>query len=210
MKILGIDEAGRGCVLGDLFIASFLVEVEDCPALSAAGATDSKRLSARRRREVRELLSPLGKVEIHRITPAEIDSGNINALEERAICELIRAARPDRVILDALGPPSGFAAVLRRLAQGVSPLRLQWTLEPKADLHHPPCGAASIFAKVARDEALDTLKASHGDLGSGYPSDPKTRAWLRAHAQTGAPWPPFVRTRWGTIAQIEAELEQNG
>jgi ribonuclease HII len=58
-------------------------------------------------------------------------------------------------------------------------------------------------------ERLADLIARHGDLGSGYPSDPVTRAWLTKHAATGAPWPDFVRTRWGTIQNLAAPLFQS-
>lgn len=204
--ILGIDEAGRGCVLGDLFIGAFLISEDRVDDLRRAGVTDSKRLSPKRRASVHEAIQGIGTARVLRISPARIDSGNLNTLEEEAICQLIRDARPDRIILDALGPPAGFSAVLRRLSANIGDLRPAWTMEPKADLHHPPCGAASIIAKVARDQALAEIRSQWGELGSGYPSDPKTRSWLTAHARTGAPWPPFVRTRWGTIRQIQDQI----
>lgn len=204
---LGIDEAGRGCVLGDLVVAGFLHEGVHCGALAEAGATDSKKLSRKRRIEVRERLRPLGKPLIRRITPARIDAGNLNTLEEEAIVDLVRTVRPDVVILDALGHPSTLPNTLARLQAAIVPHTCLWTIEPKADLNHPVCGAASIFAKTLRDEALEALVEEHGVLGSGYPSDPKTKAWLQAWARTRAPWPDFVRTRWGTVqALAQTEL----
>jgi ribonuclease HII len=80
-------------------------------------------------------------------------------------------------------------------------LRPEWTIEPKADATFAVVGAASIFAKTLRDELLDELRA-FGELGSGYPSDPKTRAWLADWSRRGEPWPSFVRTRWATIAEL--------
>lgn len=203
MRVMGIDEAGRGCVLGDLVVAAFAAEDDDEEALRAAGAADSKALSARRRVAARERLSALGRVGIRRVTPAEIDAGNLNTLEEDAIVSLITELRPDRVRLDALGHPSTLPALQRRLAARLPPdLSPEWTIAPKADATFAVVGAASIFAKTLRDEALDALREAHGDLGSGYPSDPKTRAWLAAWARTGAPWPAFVRTRWGTVTAL--------
>lgn len=203
---LGIDEAGRGCVLGDLVVAGFVFEGPTCEPLTEAGATDSKKISAKKRLVAREHLRPLGQPIVHRITPQMIDVGNLNALEEDAIVAIIRQTRPDHVIIDALGAPVTLPKTLARLQAAVAPHTCTWTIEPKADLNHPVCGAASIFAKTLRDEALHDLYEAHGDLGSGYPSDPKTKAWLSAHAKTRAPWPSFVRTRWGTIqalAQVE-------
>jgi ribonuclease HII len=104
--------------------------------------------------------------------------------------------------MDALGPPSTLPKLLARL-QAALPRDLspRWVIEPKADGTYPVVGAASIVAKTTRDDALDDL-ARWGTLGSGYPSDPKTRSWLLEHARTGQPWPPFVRTRWQTVQDL--------
>lgn len=202
MRWLGIDEAGRGCVFGDLVVAGFVFEGPEQTPLTEAGATDSKKLSAKRRMAARTRLEALGTPRIEHITPGQIDAGNLNHLEEEAIAAIVRATEPDVVIVDALGHPSTLEATRRRLAQAVWPLTPRWTIEPKADLNHPVCGAASIFAKTTRDAALHELIAEYGPLGSGYPSDPKTRTWITEHARTGAPWPSFVRTRWGTIQDL--------
>lgn len=202
MKVLGIDEAGRGCVLGDLVVAGFFVASLDDDALRAAGAADSKRLSPKRRRAARASLGALGQADVRCIPPSAIDQGNLNALEEEAIVALIERWQPDRVYIDALGHPSTLPATMARLRAAVGRPDLELVIEPKADHTYPVVGAASIFAKTHRDEALEALEAEHGPLGSGYPSDPKTRGWLAAWADGRAPWPPFVRTRWGTVRDL--------
>ncbi|HHO52733.1 MAG TPA: ribonuclease HII [Deltaproteobacteria bacterium] len=203
MKILGIDEAGRGCVLGDLVIAGFLAEAPDDELLRKAGAADSKALSAKRRELARSRLADLGQAILRRITPEQIDGGNLNTLEESAIVEIVTETRPDVVLLDALGHPRTLPALRARLQRQLpEDLEPRWTIEPKADATYPMVGAASIFAKTARDGALQSLVDAFGELGSGYPSDPKTKAWLTAWARTGAPWPHFVRTRWATITEL--------
>jgi len=201
VRILGIDEAGRGCVLGDLVIGGFLVEAEGSDGLQAAGADDSKKLSAAKRLKVRTALTELGVADIRRITPTQIDAGNLNTLEEEVIVDLVRTHRPDRVIVDALGPPSSLGRVVARL-QHAAGVPAEWLMEPKADANHPPVGAASIFAKTTRDERLDALKEEFGDFGSGYPSDPKTRTWLLEWARSRRAWPSFVRTRWQTVRDL--------
>ncbi len=203
MRLLGIDEAGRGCILGPLVVGAFLAEGPE-QALRDAGADDSKRLSAARRTAARAALRSLGVAETRLISAEAIDRGNLNTLEEDAIVELVVQLRPDRLVLDALGPVRTLAATAERMAKrwrphGVNP---EIVFEPKADAKHPVCGAASIFAKTTRDQLLDDLRPSWGALGSGYPSDPTTRAWLVAHASSGAPWPSFVRTRWATIENL--------
>jgi ribonuclease HII len=203
MRVLGIDEAGRGCVLGDLVIAGFVTDDPDEVTLRTAGAADSKAVSPKRRNAAKQALQALGAVEIRRISPREIDQANLNHLEEAAIVHIITAVRPDVVQIDALGHPSTLPALLRRLrAQLPEDLSPRWTIEPKADSTFAVVGAASIFAKTLRDELLDGWRSEFGEFGSGYPSDPKTRAWITAWAETRKPWPEFVRTRWATISEL--------
>ncbi len=203
-RVVGIDEAGRGCVFGDLVVAAFYVERLDDEALRAAGADDSKRIAAERRGDVRAALAPLGTALVRCIPPSAIDAGNLNKLEEHAIVELLTELRPDHVVIDALGHPSTLRATADRLLAALpGDLRPSITIEPKADANHPVVGAASVFAKTLRDERLAALCAEHGELGSGYPGDPKTKAWLRAWSQTKRPWPPFVRTKWATVTELQ-------
>ncbi len=203
-RVLGIDEAGRGCVLGALYVGGFVVELEDPDALRAAGAADSKTLTPKRRLEARKRLEALGTHDVVPIHATEIDEASLNALEEAAILTLIRRYRPALVRMDALGPPKGVGKLIARFEGQLRPdERPQaWVIEPKADGTYPVVGAASIFAKTTRDDALAALADEHGALGSGYPHDPVTRKWLREHADTGRPWPYFVRKKWSTITDL--------
>jgi ribonuclease HII len=207
MRILGLDEAGRGCVLGPLVVGGFLYETSSEPALAqaalrGAGADDSKALSHKRRVAVRAGLLSLGEPLIRAIPPAAIDDGNLNTLEIGAFLDIIAASKPDHVFLDAPVNPRGIPKLREQLiaASGVH----SWTIEPKADSTYPVVGAASIFAKVFRDDAIDAIQAESrangdGEVGSGYPSDPETRTWLMQFILSGRPFPASVRTRWGTI-----------
>ena len=206
VRTLGIDEAGRGCVLGDLCIGAFYVESATDAVLREAGAADSKALTAAKRDAARSRLAPHGTGVVRQVTPAQIDVGNLNQLEEETIVELIREFRPDRVLIDALGHPSTLPKVIDRLRAAVGPDGpSEWVMEPKADAKFPAVGAASIFAKTTRDGLLDAHKGAFGDFGSGYPSDPATRAWLTSWARSGRPWPDFVRTRWATIELVQQQ-----
>ncbi|MCB9797086.1 MAG: ribonuclease HII [Alphaproteobacteria bacterium] len=193
---MGLDEAGRGSVLGPLVVGAFLVDEADIPRLVEAGATDSKRLSKKRREALLDPLGALGVSGLRRITPAAIDEGNLNTLEEEAFAELILELRPDHVIIDAPCNPRAIPRFVERLLARLD-YRPGLTVEPKADLNHPPCGAASIFAKVHRDAAIVGLGA-----GSGYPSDPVTRAWIQGFMERGEDLPPAVRRRWGTVGAL--------
>lgn len=200
---MGVDEAGRGCVLGALYIGAFIVDegVTDAD-LHAAGADDSKRLSQKQRIQIRKALLPLGYGEVRFVTAEQIDKGNMNTLEEEVIAALVRKWRPDEVYVDALGHPATLPKVVARLARQVAPLTPKWVMEPKADQTYPIVGAASILAKTERDEALDNIRERYGAFGSGYPSDPATKRWLESWSRAGKEWPDFVRTRWGTITEL--------
>jgi ribonuclease HII len=197
MRVLGLDEAGRGSVLGPLAVGAFLWEAEDQEPLRSAGADDSKALTPARRVTVRTALATMGAGRVHLIAATRIDDGNVNRLEEEAFLAFVAELRPDRVYLDAPVAPSGIPRLRARLieASGVP----DWVVENKADATWPVVGAASIFAKVARDAAMEALGEG---LGSGYPSDPVTRAWLTARLAEPNPLPDFVRTRWGTIENL--------
>ncbi len=204
MLTLGLDEAGRGCVLGPLIVAGFLAQACDADSLREAGADDSKRLSQKKRVRVRSTLIELGQPILREITPAEIDTGNINELEENAFASIILETNPDHVIIDAPCNPRGIPAFEARLAQRIRQAGgnvPDFTIQPKADATFAICGAASIFAKVHRDETISRL----GEVGSGYPSDPKTRAWLLGFIQRGENFPACVRTRWGTIEALRQQ-----
>ena len=193
MRILGLDEAGRGSVLGPLVVGAYLYEGEDQRPLRDAGADDSKALTARRRDAVREALTTLGTGDVVSIEATAIDEGNVNTLEIDAFLTLVARHRPDRVYLDAPVAPRGiprFRAMLIARS-GVS----DWVVENKADGTYPVVGAASIWAKTTRDAAIEAI----GGIGSGYPSDPVTRGVLVTLLRSGAPLPPWVRTRWATI-----------
>ena len=79
-------------------------------------------------------------------------------------------------------------------------------MEHKADLNHPSVAAASILAKVTRDREIQKIKAEIGqDLGSGYPSDPTTKAFLeqnyRAH-------PDIFRKSWQSYKNVVKQKDQ--
>jgi ribonuclease HII len=198
MRVLGIDEAGRGCVLGALYVGAFVADGVDDATLRAAGADDSKKLSPKRRIAAREKLAALGTAHVTAVEATTIDGENLNRLEEDAIVDLVDRFEPDVVLVDALGHPRTLPTIVARL-QSRTRVRARWTMEPKADGTYPAVGAASIFAKTTRDAALDALAGEFGVLGSGYPSDPETKAWLAGWAASKRPWPAFVRTRWETI-----------
>ena len=200
MRILGLDEAGRGCVLGPLVVGGFVATEDQLKAIKATGATDSKALSAKKREALIEPLKALGDHGLRSVSAKAIDGGNINTLEEEAFASLIEEFKPDRVIIDCPVHPKGIPNFKARMRKLVS-YEPEWVIEPKADVNYPCVSAASIFAKVTRDGVI----AGMGDVGSGYPGDPKTLKWLQGFIDAKKPFPPGVRTRWGTIRRLSQQ-----
>ncbi len=200
MLLLGFDEAGRGSVLGPMVVGAYLLDADAADAVRDAGGRDSKGMSAAAREEAAARLRPMAAGwEAVVLDAATIDRGNLNRLEEQVFVEVARRLRPDRVQIDAPVPPRGLARFHRRMAAalGIDPAQLD--VAHRAEDRFPAVGAASIVAKTTRDAALLRLREQHGELGSGYPSDPVTRRYLEALLDGGGPLPDFVRRRWGTV-----------
>ena len=211
--LLGIDEAGRGCVLGPMVYGACLIGEADESVLRELGARDSKKLSATKRATVRAAVEARALAwDVVRLEPAQLDGESLNELGSRTIVDLAVKHRPTVLVLDAPVPPRGIerwvASLTERLeARGVRGMEI--VAENGADDRWPCCSAASLFAKTDRDAILAELEASAGArLGSGYPSDPKTRAWLQAVYDETGDFPPFVRRKWETVRRIVAAGRQ--
>lgn len=205
MRILGIDEAGRGPVLGPLVVAGVLCE--DQEALRELGVRDSKQLTPRRRETLAAEIARVATSRILSVTAAELDASmeeeSLNRVEARLFAEVIRELAPDEVIVDCCDTNEDRfgARVLRDLGYDL-PLRA----EHKADQTHPVVSAASIMAKVARDEAVARIERELGQpVGSGYAHDPHTRAFLKRWVTAHGEMPPDARLAWKTSQGLLSE-----
>ncbi len=211
MLIAGIDEAGRGCVIGPLVIAGVLFREENLPVLKQIGVKDSKLLSPKRREAlVCEIEKVAEKHVVVMVSPQEIDravsSGRklhkLNRLEAGTMAQIIDALKPDEVFVDA-------ADVLEERFKHHIQERLAAktaiTSRHKADKIFPVVSAASIIAKVNRDNAVASLKSQLGDFGSGYLTDPKTTSFLRAWLRNNEDYPDFVRKSWKPAKRVRSE-----
>lgn len=129
------------------------------------------------------------------------ESLSLPRLEARVIRDGLRELPPGRAVCDALENGTTSHEWLRRQVPG-----RDVTFESGADDTYPGVAAASILAKVQRDRAMQAHGERWGEVGSGYPSDPSTRAWLERRASRGCDWPPFVRTHWSTVRRLEDAL----
>jgi ribonuclease HII len=208
MLIAGLDEAGRGPVLGSLVVGCVLLEENQLEALENSEIDDSKKLSPKKRDQLAEIIKNMAKVwKVLEIPPAQInalhaDGMTLNQIEEMHFAKILNeiTPKPDIIYLDAADVKE------ERFGQSIGKL-LTFTPKKiiskhKGDSIFKIVGAASILAKTRRDAIIEELKQLNGDIGSGYPSDPKTRSYLDSYYQEHHSFPPFVRTWWGTAIDI--------
>ncbi|NOZ88352.1 MAG: ribonuclease HII [Crenarchaeota archaeon] len=206
--VLGIDEAGRGPLVGPMVVAGIALPEELLYRLPEMGVRDSKQLTpASRRRLAGEILRRAIVAVIVKVPPRLIDSVNLNRLEEDTFAyiaararELLeaRGCRLRAVYADAVGQGARLRRILEEAAPGA-----RVVAEPRADARHPPVAAASIVAKVERDAELERLRRLYGVRGSGYPTDPETLEWIReAYQRNPREPPPFIRGSWATLRRI--------
>ncbi|MEM3553711.1 MAG: ribonuclease HII [Candidatus Bathyarchaeia archaeon] len=211
MLVAGVDDAGRGSVIGPLVIAGILIDEGDIPKLVQLGVKDSKLLSPSRRETLAvEIKSIAKKHAVVKLSPSEIDKVvergrklfRLNRLEAQAMAKVIELLKPDIAYVDASD------VLEERFKQQILeylPFKVEIVSEHKADRKYPVVSAASIIAKVERDREIAELKAKYGDFGCGYPTDPKTLAFLRRCLENFKEYPEFVRRSWKPAKKIKRE-----
>lgn len=205
--ICGVDEAGKGAVLGPMVVAAVCCHTEEeCIRL---GMRDSKTLSPARREELYALIERYFISAVMILSPQEIDrclqDTTINECLARAHAAVIQELRPEKAYVDAVDVIAArHAETMRRF--------MNWDCtiisEHKADRAYSIVGAASIVAKVIRDREIQSLKEHYGEFGSGYPADPITRTYLKKYIQTHRTPPPFARRSWKTVSKYLEDLNQ--
>jgi len=199
----GIDEAGRGAVIGPLVIACVTISSDREHELLDLGVKDSKLLTpAERELLYSQIYSQASSILVRKVQPTEIDralSGKgLNYLEARIMAELLEKTSASVVYVDApQSNPRSFETLLRFLSGS----KVDIIAEPFADKKYPLVSAASIIAKVVRDQEIGKLKKVYGDFGSGYPSDEKTRRFL-ASLISSRKIPQIVRKSWQTYLKM--------
>lgn len=211
----GLDEAGRGPMIGPLVVCGLLIEPDELHRLENIGLKDSKVLSAKRRMELCEPIRELAvQVKFESLSARDIDESrkrgtNLNDMEVEAFSKIVRLLRPAEVFLDAADVKAErFGERVSKLS-GLATEGIKVISEHKADAKYPIVSAASILAKVERDTRIEEFHQRYGDFGSGYPSDPKTVEFVRGMILDGKKLPPIVRQSWESVRRIYAELEQS-
>lgn len=213
MLISGVDEAGRGPVIGPLVIAGVLFKENDLLKLVDLGVKDSKLLSSQKREtlavQIRELalkwhIVLLSPAEIDRVVESRRKLHKLNRLEAQAMARVIAVLKPDVVYVDAsdvLADRFG-----DHIAENLS-FSPKIISEHKADIKYPVVSAASIIAKVERDKVISQLQKKHGNMGCGYPSDSNTKKFLEDWIRKFGSYPDFVRKSWKTAKRVKSEAD---
>lgn len=213
--IAGVDEAGRGCVLGPLLLAVCVIDKSKEKMFKDAGVKDSKLLSSQKREELIELIKK--EAEDYKIIaiPAEelnvlMDKYSLNEIEAQKACFAISQlkAKPEVVVFDS--PDTSTDHFTRRIKDNLKAISCDYNFkilsEHKADLNHVSVSCASILAKVTRDSLL---KTELGGLDiSGYSSDPRTIDYLKDYFRKHKDFPSNTRLKWKTVDNIVKDAFQ--
>jgi ribonuclease HII len=207
MIVCGIDEAGRGPIIGPMVIAGVSFKEEVLLKLAKIGVRDSKTLSPTKREELYYRIKDLAEnYHIVKISPAEIDNAifsglKLTKLEAKYIAEIMKKVEAEIYYIDSpQNNPNSFLKTLNKFTDIKNVV-----CEIKADKKYVQVSAASILAKVERDEEIRKMYEKYGNFGSGYTSDKRTINFLKEKISKGE-IPNEVRKSWKTYRKL---IEEN-
>lgn len=208
MKILGIDEAGRGPVIGSMTIAGVMIEEEKEENLKNIGVKDSKLLAPRKRAQLKDSVEEIALAyKVIEVSVDEIDESvagnNLNWLEAIKSALIINELKPDVAIIDCpMKNTKSYSDYLEKLLTH----KCKLICENKADANYPVVSAASILAKEERERLVHEIKMKiRVDIGSGYPSDPKTKEFVAEYYNK---YPELFRKSWSTYKKAAEKGKQ--
>ena len=210
--ILGIDEAGRGPVMGPMVYAcAYWKEEYDDDIRKKFKFNDSKALKPEEREKMFEQIKThpnIIRYELIVLTSDYISKEmlkrqkvSLNEISQNSAKTLIKMARDKKVnirkiYVDTVGPAIPYQNLLKASLDDQS---IVVKVEPKADATFECVSAASIVAKVTRDSHIEIIEKEDKDCGSGYPSDPKTKEWLKNNYDNVFGFGREVRFSWKTV-----------
>ena len=202
VQVCGVDDAGRGSMLGPLVIAGISINKTKISKLSLMGVKDSKQLTPKSREELyKKIILLVDDYYVAKISPKSIDASvknhGLNQLEAKYMAKVISKLNPDISYVDSCDVnPQRFGKEISKLSNNKKIKSYH-----HADSRFVVVSAASIIAKVTRDKAISRLRKTH-DLGSGYPSDPKTINFVKGYYTIKQVLPTFVRKSWKPTQKI--------
>jgi len=210
--ICGLDEAGRGPVLGPLVVAG--VTFHDDSKLIEYRVKDSKQLTPKRRRMLAKIIQELAlDIEILIIPAKDIDDMRkvmtLNEIEVNAFTRVIKKLRPETCYVDSADVNEDRFGDDILSGLSFKPIIIS---KHKADEKYPVVSAASIIAKTRRDEEVKIIAQQLENklnlpLGSGYPADPITQRFLKTWLERFGKLPPNTRQSWKTAQNLLRERD---
>lgn len=199
--IAGIDEAGRGPVLGPLVVCCAFCKRDDERRLGKLVKKDSKRLSPSARQKTYDELQKFCNFRWVEVSAADLNKMmghmSLNDIEAKVMASLIKKLQEGDVMIDM---PDRYSWTFRKRMEKFGVKRFE--AEHKADEKYPIVAAASICAKIMRDRKIAEIRETTCDFGSGYPSDKKTIEALKDKGKMKL-LEPFIRKRWKTLETIQ-------
>jgi ribonuclease HII len=218
IKVMGIDEAGRGAVIGPLVVCGLVIEDDKEEELRKIRVKDSKELKPEKREELAEKIEKIAdNIIVLQVSACTIDSMrrsgiNLNQIEAMKMADAINMLLPEKVIIDLPGYNSKKFKDFLFSKLDEEAKKAEFILENYADKNYPVVSAASIIAKVERDKKINQLKKEFNyDFGVGYSHDERTIAFLEKLArENNGRMPRNVRTTWETVQEIIKKHQQKG
>jgi ribonuclease HII len=211
MKIAGVDEAGKGPVLGSMFVAGVMLDERRIHLLEELKVRDSKLVSPSRREKLAPEIEKIAGCFVVEITASQIDELreviSMNEILVSSYAKVLENLHPDKAFVDS---PDVNAMRFAENIKKQCPYPVEIVSEHGADVKYPVVSAASIVAKVRRDASVAALEKKIGKpIGSGYPSDARTQGFLRALLKSGDALPGYVRRSWKTVEKAKnARLDE--
>ncbi|MCM8831432.1 MAG: ribonuclease HII [Candidatus Omnitrophica bacterium] len=200
----GIDEAGRGCIIGPMVIALTIINPMEEYKLKELGVKDSKLLSKNKRKKLFYQIKKICKIKKVVISAQKInqlmEEKNLNEIEAFYCAKLLKNCNCTRVYIDSPDPKA--KNFEKRIRKYLKEEKLEIIAQNKADDSYPIVGAASIIAKVNRDAEIEKIKKEIGDFNSGYTSDPKTIEFLTKNISKPE-LGKYIRKKWITLENIK-------
>jgi ribonuclease HII len=207
MLLCGVDEAGRGSVIGPLVIAGIIIKKSNIKNLDEIGVRDSKQLTRKKRNALfNEILDIAEFTCIYKIEPSAIDESvydkNLNKLECKIMAAIINHLGADIAYVDSCDVNINRYTTLLRSHLPSYNTDMKLFVMHKADILNIVVSAASIIAKVIRDREIEVIQKDFKKIGSGYPSDKKTMEFIRTCIIEKNNCPNFIRKSWRPVKNM--------
>ena len=209
--VCGIEEAGRGPVIGPLVMCGVVMDEKMVFELDAIGVKDSKLLTPQQRENLFEKIKKMADdFKIIILSSQDVDDAlidetmNLNWLEAKTSANIINQLKADKVIMDC--PSTNIESYKNYVKKYMKNDKIEIIAEHKADLNYTVVGAASILAKVTRDREIEKIKQKiNKEFGSGYPSDPRTVEFLKENYNK---YPEIFRKTWSSYKKVAEGKKQ--